>query len=208
MTINLISLETVKTQLGITDNSYDTQITNLIPMISCDIRRILNRNYDRYFFCSYANNSNEFIPTYYQNTYRTNNHFGGLPLDRYGSTRDLVINFPEIKIGDVLQGKGLSVDTYITGYNPETSAYLLSNNTSESGTRLFPTINISMWRTISQMIWYRITSNAQTLATDRQVKSKRVGPTSITYADSDINTQYNYPQKLINDLGIPFASLK
>ncbi len=48
MQLNLITLATVKTQLGIGDGTYDAEITAMIPIVSNDVRRILNTNYNDY----------------------------------------------------------------------------------------------------------------------------------------------------------------
>ena len=44
-------------------------------------------------------------------------------------------------------------------------------------------------------------------ASVKSVQSESYGPVSITYSEKEINAQYNYPQILIDDLGIAFAKV-
>jgi len=202
--LSLISLATVKAQLGLTDDTHDSAITALIPVVSSDIRRILNNNFTGFFFTSYKSGENSFIPTY------GNNWVGGRDRGYYGRLYgpDRVIDFPTLEPGQVLQGEGIPDDAYIESYDGSNERFTLSVAATEDGHRLFPTVNISQWPTISQMIWYRINNSLQKTAGEKQVKSKNYGPVSITYADSEINRKYNYPQALINQLGTPNASLR
>lgn len=204
MKLSLISLSTVKDQLGITDNAHDSSISALIPVVSSDIRRILNNNFTWFFFTSYKSGENSFIPTY------GNNWAGGRVKGYYGRLYgpDRVIDFPSLEPGQVLQGEGIPSDTYIESYDGSSEKFTLSGAATEDGNILFPTVKISQWPTISQMIWFRINNSLQKTAGEKQVKSKNYGPVSITYADSEINRKYNYPQALINQLGTPNASLR
>ena len=173
--IALISVDTVKQELGLTENTYDTQITNLIPRVSTDVRRILNNNYDRWYRSSYEAGDTEIF-------------FGF-----------------EIPLGTVLQGVGIPEDTYLASYNPLIDRYTLSKAPTEDGTYVFPTINIAQWATISRMIWYRLqNTSTDSVETTRAIAATTEGPVSITYAQSEVNKRWNYPQLLIDDLGDSF----
>jgi hypothetical protein len=62
-----------------------------------------------------------------------------------------------------------------------------------------------MFPTIAKMVWYRISKMSTTDASAKGIQSESYGSVSITYSDSEINAKYNYPQILIDDLGVPFA---
>ena len=189
MILNLISLATVKSQLGITATTYDTALTNLIPIVSSDIRRILNTQYDKYVLCAFTSSSTSISISETNRTY----------IDGYGQ-----IN-PVIDLGTVVYNPNLPADTYITALSPTTGFHTLSATPTGTGDYIYPTVNISKWPTISKMIWYKYSKQNTDSANIKGVNSASYGPVSISYSDKEINNRWDYPQKLIDDLGIPFA---
>lgn len=175
-TLNLITLSTVKTQLGITDNTQDSDISAMIPIVSADVRKIMNCQFDRVIPAEYTEASTDLEAVY------------GLPL------------------GQVVYGEGLTADNYITGFDTTNLIYTLSEAATADGTDINLTLNISQWPSVSKMIAYRI-STASSTDTGQAVKSKSVSPLSVTYTDAEINKLWNYPQKLIDDLGSGFVEV-
>lgn len=175
MKLNLITLETVKQQLGISVTTYDDQINAMIPIVSADVRRILNTNYSDYESVTITSGSAEFI---------TNT---------------------EYIMGQVLSGTGIPDDTYILSYDINTATYTMSANATAAGTLIYPTVLIAQWPTISKMIFYKIDKQDISSATDQQLKSVAYGPVKKEFSDSEINKKYDYPQIYIDDLGTPFA---
>ena len=176
MTLNLISLDTVKTELGLTVATYDTEITAMIPKVSADVRRILN--------CQF----NMTMP---------------VNADSGSTTIEITRLYP---LGTVIENDGIPDDTYLVSYDEDNSQYTISAATTAAVDEAIPTINISQWSAISKMIWYKI----QQLGTDygeRTASSETYGKISKTYISSPINTRWNYPQSLIDDLGAPFAQV-
>jgi len=192
MTLNLISLATVKTQLGITASTYDSALTALIPIVSADIRRILNYQFNRWYSCAFSSASKNIDLSIY--TTRNRGDFSG-------------IGESEINIGTVVTDTYLPVDTYIDSFDPISGLFTLSATPTGSGTTIYPTINIAQWPAISKMIWYKYTQQNTTSVSIQSVSSETFGPVSVTYSQNEINAKYNYPQKLIDDLGIPFARM-
>ena len=186
MIINLITLATVKTYLGITDTSSDAAITAMIPIVSSDVRRILNTNYDSYVVGSFDTDSTTFSVNY-----RIGKSGYRVPCDI-------------LQVGTVVYNANLPDDTYISGYDPVTGNYTLSATPDDEGTYVYPHLVIGQWPTVSKMIQYRI-DETNTTVCDDNVQSKTMGPVSVTYRV--INKTYNYPQELINDLGTPYASV-
>ena len=95
----------------------------------------------------------------------------------------------------------------LQSFDPTTGNYTLSDTPTASGTFIYPTVTISMFPTISKMIWYRVSKMSMDDASVKSVQSESYGPVSITYSEKEINAQYNYPQILIDDLGIAFAKV-
>ncbi len=191
MILNLITLASVKTQLGLSASTYDTQISAMIPIVSSDIRRILNFNYDEYVTAAFdesADTINFGVPAVY---YQTQSSVYDLP-------------FP---LGQVVYHPNIPVDTYLESYDPDTNYYTLSGTPTDSGLYVYPSVQLSNFPTISKMIWYRISLLDTDSASDKNIQSERHGPVSYTYAANEINSQYNYPQTLIDDLGPGYASV-
>ena len=109
---NLITLSTVKTQLGISDSDSDAAITAMIPIVSADVRRIMNYEYSKYGTVSLESGETSFATT---------------------------IDF---NMGDVVYSDVVAEDTYIDEYDEITGYYTLSAAPSDDGTYLIKTINI------------------------------------------------------------------
>ncbi len=191
MILNLITLATVKAQLGLTDGTYDSEITAMIPIVSSDVRRILNFDYDQY------------VSATFDETADTINF--GIPVSYYATP--LPDSIPPYTLGQVVYHPNIPQDTYLESYDPATNIYTLSDTPTDSGSYVYPSVQLSNFPTISKMIWYRITQLDTASASDETLKSYSIGPISKTYADSEINKQYNYPNVLIQDLGLPYASV-
>lgn len=188
MTLNLISLATVKSELGLTDSTYDAQITALIPKVSSDVRRILNYNYDVRYSAAFDDSAGT--------------------IDIYtGEKAFFVQDYKPMKPGTVLYHPNIPADTYIVSYDPDTDLYTLSATPTGTGDYIYPTIDIAMWSTISKMIFWRISQTSTDAASERGVSAKSIGTVSVTYSDSEINKQWNYPQPLIDDLGVPYSRI-
>jgi len=175
MNLNLISQATVKTQLGITDNTYDDQITAMIPIVSSDVRRILNCNYDRYVYALLTSGSADFL------------YNKGL------------------QMGQVISGTGIPDDTYITSFNIDTDTYTMSAAATADADYFVPTVQIAQWPAISKMIFYKISKQSTDSATQEKYQSITYGNVSKTFAGGEINKKFDYPQVLLDDLGRPFA---
>lgn len=178
MTINLIDLDTVKLNLGITETLNDAKLTALIPIVSADVRRILNCQFDSDIAADFTNADN---------------------------TLDAVCGIP---VGTVLYHPNLPDNTYVVSFDSyDTLVYTMSNTPTGTGDYVNPTINISQQSTISKMIWYRLKGQTTTDVNRKRVSSESIGSVSYTYADSEINSDWNYPQILIDDLGSPYAEV-
>lgn len=178
MTLNLISLASVKIELGLAVTTYDTAITAMIPKVSADVRQILNNNFDKYYTCAFTTES---------------------------TTLTLVYANPIIPMGTTVYHPNLPADTYITGWNPATGSYTLSATPTDTGDYIFPGLQIGAFSAVSKMIWYRIQGLNITDYNNKDVQAETYGKISKTYASSEINKKWNYPQALLNDLGTPIA---
>ena len=190
MKLDLITLATVKTQLGISGTDDDLSIAAMIPSVSSDVRRILNNNFDRYVVASFSSAAAT-IDIDYNMTHR---------YDPYQATEALAV-------GQVVYHPNIPDDAYIESYNPLTGLYTLSETPTDSGDYIYPTLTIAQWSAVSKMIWYRIGKLVKTDVDDQKTSSESYGPVSKTYSESEINRRWNYPQSLIDDLGPSYAKV-
>jgi hypothetical protein len=191
MKLNLISLSTVKTHLGISGTDQDSAITAMIPIVSADVRRILNCQFDDYTSASYVSGSAEL--DVYNNATEYKKYLGQ--------------NIQPLKMGLVIEGENIPDDTYIISEDPDTGVYTMSAEATGSGDYVYPTITVSQWPTIAKMIYYRVSKQTTASAADETVQSRSVGPLSVNYGATQINKRWNYPQTLIDDLGVPFMEV-
>lgn len=187
MNINLISLSNIKTQLGITTSTGDAAITNMIPIVSADIRRILNTQFNEYLSCAVSVGSNQVLISDM--------------ICAYG-------NQATLSVGTVIQSTAFAEDTYVTAYDPTTGYYTMSSVAIADATILYPTINICMQPTIAKMVYYKVSKQTTNgIAKERGISSEAYGPISLSYSKKDINNKWNYPSALISDLSTPYASV-
>jgi len=177
MKLNLITLATVKTQLGLADTTYDAAITAMIPIVSNDVRRILNCNYDYHVVATITSGSAE------------------------------VTMKSGFVVGQVVSSSSIPDDTYLTNYDYETGVYTMSADATASGTYLYPTIENGMFPAISKMIFYKIGKAVTGSATSQKLKSISYGNVSKSFAESEINKKFDYPQIYINELGTSFQKV-
>lgn len=192
MNINLMSADKVKAMLGISDATYDAQIAVFLPIVSADVRRILNTELNDYFTASYSSAD------------ATIDISDGSTTRKYGTQS---MKLTPVKIGDVVEGDNIEADTYVIGYNYTTYKHTLSDAPGGTGSYIERTINIRQWPTIAKMVFYKITKNTTGSATEKNVSSKSIGSVSVSYGEGEINKQWDYPQVLIDDLGTPFANI-
>jgi hypothetical protein len=190
MNLNLITLATVKAELGITDTTYDTALTAAIPKVSSDVRRILNNPFSRPVVAAFSSDAATI----------------DLSLGRIRRYYDPFTDIMDLgRMGQVVVHSNIPDDTYIQSYDLSTGLFTLNNTPTGSGDYVFLSVNISQWAAIAKMCWYAYQQKNITNVGAKNVKSETYGPVSVSYADSEINAQWNYPQKLINDLGTPYA---
>jgi hypothetical protein len=187
--LNLISLSSVKTQLGIATGTttYDASISALIPVVSSDIRRMLNCSFDEYVTAAISSGSTQLLVS------ATNSY------DITGLVQ------PRFNLGQVVYNPYIPVDTYLSSYDPKTGYYTMSAVATGSSDYIIPSVELAQFPAISKMIWYRLSKQNTTTSISKGIQSETYGPVSITYSAKEINRQWDYPQVIIDDLGIPFC---
>ena len=196
--MNLITIDTLKTLLAITSSEYDSTFNLLIPIVSSDVRRILNNNFNEPVECTITSGSNII-----EDIYNINSVYGNIPAERrFKNTLNGNIKLNNgLDIGRIIVSDSFPDETYITAYDEYNAKVTVSNNATADGTELITSIPLGLLPTIAKMIWFKaggVSSNT----IGNEVKSKSMGVVSVTY-ETSINKKWNYPQSLINDLGTP-----
>ena len=176
MQIQLMTASLVKSLLGITSTEYDTKIATQLPLVSMDVRKYLNNNFQKKRVASYE--------------------IGG---------NTIQIGGPMLDMGTVLQGTGIPEDTFIQSYDVDSDTYTVSETFTDFDDWVYPTISINQWTPISRMVLYKVLKMSVSSVTEQDVTSRSIDATSWTFSHAEINKKYGYPQKLLDELGAKFA---
>ena len=188
----MITLEIVKSMLGIAVDTYDTQINTFLPIVQADVRRILNNPFDEKVYCTFDDDSTtlynlqSYLGTYYVDQIKLNN---------------------KVEVGRVITHTNIPTGAYITAYDDEYGIATISETTTGAGTYIRTSISIAQWQAIARMIWYRISKATTSYGVDANIESKSIGDVSVTFDVTKINKTYGYPQSIIDDLGTPYQRI-
>lgn len=199
--MNLITLDTCKALLNVSSTEYDSIFEMMIPIVSADVRRILNNDFNEPVDCDITSGSNVI-----ENIYDVNATYDSLPSEkrfaRYGFLNDVKLN-NGLNIGRVIVSDSFPDGTYITAYDEYNAQVTVSNEATSDGDQLITSVSIAMLPTIAKMVWYKV-GQINTNAITPEVASKSMGGVSVSYV-TNVNKKWGYPQQLINDLGTPIA---
>jgi hypothetical protein len=187
----IIDLATVKIYLGLTANTYDSQISAFIPDVDALIKDYCN--------CEFADDFWALLTSASDTIEIASGLFPQL-IEVYGlSATPKEVDF---KVGDSITGTGISAGTFITRkiYTGDILTHLqLSAVVTTGGQQtLIRGINRGYFNTVSKIIGYLISKTSITVSTG--IKSESVGGLSVTYSDDAINEKYGVPQSLLNSL--------
>lgn len=186
-----ISRTEVKTQLGISNADYDTDIDNNIPIAEAKYRQIAGYDFNFPVFVTFNSGENTFTVGGLEYAIK----YGDVFLNSYPSPNSEIF---EINYGDIIEGTGIPAGTYITGIDKIENEVTVSANFTADGDRIKITTNIAYYPVISGMIWYMIGQQSTTAQDVKQISSKRVGPLAITYAPEEIDSLHGIPKKFVN----------
>lgn len=197
--MQVITLAQVKTFLGITDGTYDSEITAAIPYIDTMVKQITRNRFNMQIGLVLENGSTTSSLTSI-NSYNVT----GL-IDPDYSIEEY------IEIGQELEGTGIATGTYIKDiyYNYSSNDYinlvtviLSENATADSdGTVVFAGINIAYKPIIAKAVWWHTLQLNTTIKNDIW-KSRTMAPLSVTKSDMDakIDGTYGVPIWLVKAL--------
>ena len=185
----MITLETVKTLLGIVTTDDDAQNNLLIPIVSKDVRRILNNSFNEKVYCTFKAGINQV----------TGLNPAGSHTRTYG-TREVKLNNP-IEIGRILAHPNLPEETYITAWDYETGIAEISEEPISDGENVITSITYGMLIPIAKMVGYKLGGFTKAPCAG-EISSKTIGPVSVSYVQH-IDKRWGYPMDILRDLGTP-----
>ena len=185
----MITLETVKTLLGIVTTDDDAPINLLIPMVSNDVRRILNNSFNEKVYCTFKAGIKQVTGL---------NPIGSHP-STYG-TREVKLNNP-LEIGRMLAHPNLPEETYITAWDYETGIAEISEDPISDGEYVITSITYGMLIPIAKMCGFKM-GGMTTKVCDGELASKSMGTVSVSYVQHS-DQRWGYPLDILRDLGTP-----
>ena len=188
-----LTLAVVKNELGITDGTYDSEITERLPYAEAKFKLVANNQF-RTNLCLIYDNASDVIKVY------------------QGPNSQI----DYIKFGDIIQSEDFPDGTYVIEnfrvpnvvpeYDEAGIVYELKvsqNSTAESsgyGSDAILGYNISHYAVMSQIVWFMISEQSTGKVGEKGVNSKRVGPLSVSYSQGDINQRYGLPNKIVQQV--------
>lgn len=206
----IITLAQVKTYLGIADNSLDTQITAMLPIVDAKVKEITNNNWNMQvkgiidgtqFVQLRTIGTDPFTDAYPQNSYSIGVDW---TLDDLGA---------HLKTGYEISGDGIPDDSYITdvfrkrvsaGGITYTAPVVKMSETATAAGTIDVTIgfNRAYHRTVAKLVLWMINDQSQSIPT-AAVSSKSLGDISVTFAadTDDLDGRYGVPRWSV--VGLP-----
>jgi hypothetical protein len=181
-----LTLDIVKTQLGITDTTYDAKITATLPEAEARFRQVAGYDFNYVF-----------TPTY---------ETGSAVIKVYRGANSIIEN---LRYGDIILSEDFPDGTYIiqnykVPKNDNTGTYyelkLSAVATSADNFDMILCYNISHYAVLSQLVWYMIGEQDIAKVGEKGVKSKSAGPISVSYGDGDTNQAYGLPNKIVKQI--------
>lgn len=192
--MKVITRNQVKTALGITDSSLDSKIDSLLPVISSKVYKITKNRYNAPLLASVVSGSKIL------NVHESPIYF----------KKDRIVEEYMIP-GQMVAGPGIDVDAYIDEvyYSGEVElegstwfapvAVLSHSATETKTTDFFLGIEIAYHSIIAKALYWMMENQSVTLPS-QSLKSKRVGPLAVTFADEEMDGRYGVPAWFVKGL--------
>ena len=186
--MTVIDLATVKTNLGLSVSTYDTQITATIPIIDAKVKQICNNKFHNQIVLSTTSGSPyaEISALYY---------WWGGQCSRKDRSDPLVKQIlQDIPIGTYLEGESIPRTSILeafydwpaefdgTSYTSPFVKMAADATSTSSGAQGFYGWNKAYDSVVSKGIWYLISQNSTNID-DNTWRSKSFGPLSVTKGD-------------------------
>lgn len=204
--MRVITLSKVKELLGITDSTYDTELTAAITIVDAAVKRITRNRYNYQIVGDVKNGSN------YVEVYSL--LFDGRRVWDYEGKRYIDDLSEYLEIGQQVQGEGIPDNTIISdvyynggmvdfsGDNRNVPVIELSNAATSNNVsaQIFLGINTALQPIIAKAVWWQ-TEQMNTTINDTTWKSRSMGPVSVTKGeDAQMDGKSGMPLFLLRAL--------
>lgn len=192
--MTIIDLATVKANLGISDTTYDVQISAQIPIIDAKVKQICNNNFNNQITLTTISGSPyaEISGLWYW--------WGGLHRERQRNDPMLKEIVKDIPVGTYLEGESIPRTSILESYYDFSATFSgtsygapfvkMSENatTTNAGAQSFYGWNKAYDSVVSKGIWYLIGQTSMTID-DGSWSTKKYGPVSITKGSGASDTK-------------------
>jgi len=205
----IITVDQIKTFLGLTDATHDTQLTAILPVVDAKVKEITRRNWTLQLKATIDGTVNAEIRT-----------VGADPfLDAYPATsRSVGVNWSvdsvheHLHAGDSITGDGIPDDTYITNvYSIRRTAggrtYSAPSIELSNAATLWKDVDVvvgfnrSYFPIVAKLAWWMV-QDQSTDTPSGSVASESVGDISVSYsqAGADLDGRFGVPQWAVRGL--------
>lgn len=207
--MTIIDLDTVKTNLGLSDTTYDAQISAQIPIIDAKVKQICNDNFNAQIVLDTTNGSA------YAEVYAAYDWWGGKRREHYRQSPMLKQIVGDIPVGTRIVGEGIPDGTYVSDvyytasvefdgvtYSNPTIKLSAEATATNSAAQCFYGWNIAYNSVVSKGIWWLI-KGASTTIEDDTWTSKSYGPVSVSRSagsSGKIHNESGMPMWFVNAL--------
>jgi hypothetical protein len=206
----IITLSEVKVLLGISDSSYDTAITAILPFVDAKVKQITRRNWSDRVALDIANGETEALikplDTATVRLPRSGN-------SNVGNRYDLDIMTEFVQVGQSIAGTGVPDGTYIADViqddydlldrQYEEHRYIELSNAATATGSIVATIgmNIAYLPIVAKLAWWMIQGQS-TDTPSGSVASKSLGDISVSYSQTgaELDGRFGVPQWAVRGL--------
>lgn len=200
--MKVITLETTKALLGITDTSQDDAINAQLPLMDATVKQICGNNFNLQVYGKFISGSK--TVQVYDTGYNCRKQINTWPSPELDAlTRDL--NTGTLIEGEAITPVGRIDEVFYEGNSRENitvPSFHLNTPAIASGDLYFYAgINIAYQKIIAKGIWYNIGQVSQVIDASGW-KSRNVGPLSVTKSEMDakIDGKYGMPSWFVKSL--------
>jgi len=186
----MITLEQVKTQLGIIDTTHDSEITAMIPITEAKVTLITRRQWAD--LVEISTEAEAMIAKISPHGRLSSSANIGNQLHK-----DIRLEF--IEPGAQISGVGIAADTSITSIH-DNKIQMSSAATATGDTTATIGINIAYLPVIAKLVWWMIQDQRQDF-NDAGIVSRSMGPVSVSYSNGKIDGRFGVPRWAV--MGLP-----
>lgn len=188
-----LTLTIVKNELGITDGTYDSEITERLPFAEAKFRQVAGSQF-RQVLCVFYDSGSPLMKVYQGPDSQINYiNYGDIIISEdFPSGTYVIENYRQPSYNESIDENGIVYELRLSGN--------ATVDSSTAGSDAILSYNISHYAVLSQIVWYMIQEMSIAKVGESSIQSKRIGPVSINYGSGDINQRFGLPNKIVQQI--------